>query len=395
MSENNNEIKLHALDYWQVVRNRYGVILLAFFLIFMTATVITYMMPKEYLGRVSIEINKDSRTAIGEQARNSEPYQTFMQTQFAIIESKENLDRVAKELDLRSIWGLATDQEAYSRLVRKLRAQDLKGTDLVNVEVFDTDPDLAAKLANSVADAYKNRREQLDRDRINRKIEELAIQATKQGALMAKAQQEMFRIQEDEGISDHLANNRWGGSDLPDSTMNAIVVQRKIDLHEMRQEIGGMRTTIQALRDLDGKELIPAAVELGLKSPTLAGRYPEYQSAVLEQQRLINTGLGANHPKLIEIVDTARLLEEMLVAAVETSKAALGTQMDIKELELKNMEVMMKESEEELMGELKGGVGYVAARNEYELRRRLHEELNQRIALAKVDGDFSQDPIVI
>ncbi|MFT4549747.1 MAG: succinoglycan biosynthesis transport protein ExoP, partial [Verrucomicrobiales bacterium] len=41
------------------------------------------------------------------------------------------------------------------------------------------------------------------------------------------------------------------------------------------------------------------------------------------------------------------------------------------------------------------GVGYVAARNEYELRRRLHEELNQRIALAKVDGDFSQDPIVI
>ena len=37
--EDNKEIKLHALDYWQVIRNRYGVILLAFFLVFMTATV--------------------------------------------------------------------------------------------------------------------------------------------------------------------------------------------------------------------------------------------------------------------------------------------------------------------------------------------------------------------
>ncbi len=59
MSESNQEIKLHALDYWQVVRNRYGVVLLAFFLVFMTATVITYMMPKEYLGRVTLEINKE------------------------------------------------------------------------------------------------------------------------------------------------------------------------------------------------------------------------------------------------------------------------------------------------------------------------------------------------
>ena len=32
--QNNNEVKLHALDYWQVIRNRYGVILLAFFLVF-------------------------------------------------------------------------------------------------------------------------------------------------------------------------------------------------------------------------------------------------------------------------------------------------------------------------------------------------------------------------
>ena len=61
MSEDNKEIKLHALDYWQVIRNRYGVILLAFFLVFMTATVITYMMPKEYLGSTTLQIRRDAK----------------------------------------------------------------------------------------------------------------------------------------------------------------------------------------------------------------------------------------------------------------------------------------------------------------------------------------------
>ena len=36
-TDNTQESKLHMLDYWQVLRNRYGIILLAFFLVFLTA----------------------------------------------------------------------------------------------------------------------------------------------------------------------------------------------------------------------------------------------------------------------------------------------------------------------------------------------------------------------
>ena len=84
---NNSEVKLHALDYWQVVRNRYGVILLAFFLVFMTAAVITYIMPREYLGRVRLQIQPVSQEY--EVFRDNSTRQlltpTFIQTQFQII----------------------------------------------------------------------------------------------------------------------------------------------------------------------------------------------------------------------------------------------------------------------------------------------------------------------
>ena len=42
-----NEAMLHAVDYWQVIKNRYGIILLSLLLVFMTAAVITYVMPKK------------------------------------------------------------------------------------------------------------------------------------------------------------------------------------------------------------------------------------------------------------------------------------------------------------------------------------------------------------
>ena len=55
-----SEIKLHALDYWQVLRNRFPVIMLIFFLVFMTALVIAYLRPSEYLGRVQLQVQREA-----------------------------------------------------------------------------------------------------------------------------------------------------------------------------------------------------------------------------------------------------------------------------------------------------------------------------------------------
>jgi polysaccharide biosynthesis transport protein len=51
-----NEAALHAVDYWQVIKNRYGIILLTLLLVFMTAAVITYVMPKKYESQATIEV---------------------------------------------------------------------------------------------------------------------------------------------------------------------------------------------------------------------------------------------------------------------------------------------------------------------------------------------------
>jgi len=46
-NNNQSEAAQQAIDYWQILKNRYGVLLLTFLLVFLTAAVITYVMPKK------------------------------------------------------------------------------------------------------------------------------------------------------------------------------------------------------------------------------------------------------------------------------------------------------------------------------------------------------------
>ncbi len=247
MSEDNKEIKLHALDYWQVIRNRYGVILLAFFLVFMTATVITYMMPKEYLGRTTLQINRDAKDNIFHDIASDKmlPYQTFMQTQFAIIESKENLIEVIKKEDLLKKWAVSTELEAYNRLVRKMRAQDVRGTDLVQITVYDPDPTLAKDLANSIAAAYKKRREESEQDRSKRILGKLRLEPKAQEKLMENSRTTMLTLMQDSNLVDISGNTpKWMGGSL-ETGSGSIVMRSKTDEYEAKADMEGLRNTIR------------------------------------------------------------------------------------------------------------------------------------------------------
>ena len=211
-----SETKLHALDYWQVARNRYAVILLTFALVFMTALVIAYLRPSEYLGRVQIQVQREARDievfretgSVGNLGSDQLPYMTFMQTQFEIIQSRETLKEVIKNgvdsagnlLDLKKSWGAPTNEDAYRMLKRKVETQDVRGTDLIDIEVYDTDPNLAADIANAVADAYRTRRQEEEQTRAQKALALLDQQIKSQEGRLEKARNNMIELMEELNI---------------------------------------------------------------------------------------------------------------------------------------------------------------------------------------------------
>src|SRR5438270_12659710 len=57
----NDEVKLHFLDYWRVIRVRWVLILLAFLLVVITAAVVTYFQPREYKAEVYVEVRSTAQ----------------------------------------------------------------------------------------------------------------------------------------------------------------------------------------------------------------------------------------------------------------------------------------------------------------------------------------------
>jgi succinoglycan biosynthesis transport protein ExoP len=157
------EIRLHFLDYWRVIRLRRSLILMVFFLCLVTSTLLTIWLPKQYSSMVQIEVQKDDPEVAITDAHASgytaDPY--FLTTQFKIIESYRILTNVIVNLRLdeklaqqngAARW---TIDETYEYLVNRLSVEQTRMTSLIEISVRNTDPQMAANIANAVADSYR------------------------------------------------------------------------------------------------------------------------------------------------------------------------------------------------------------------------------------------------
>ena len=104
---NTNELKLHALDYWRVIRFRLPLITLVFLLVVITAGIGTYLTPRQYQSSVTMQVKEDSNKMQIFGADSSAHYDPrFATTQFQIIQRKEILYPVIDTLKLLKKWDL-------------------------------------------------------------------------------------------------------------------------------------------------------------------------------------------------------------------------------------------------------------------------------------------------
>src|SRR5215813_3727218 len=105
------ENKLHFLDYWRIIRIRKTVILAVFLLVVITATLVTFVLPKKYESKVRLKIEGDIADIgfMGEGRYQGSRYDIyFLQTEFEIIQSQMILQPVIEDetLDLNKKWAV-------------------------------------------------------------------------------------------------------------------------------------------------------------------------------------------------------------------------------------------------------------------------------------------------
>lgn len=299
---NTSDATQHAVDYWQILKNRYGIILLTFMLVVITAGVITYVMPKKYEATTLIKVNPiGSKSKMVDQALTSSNQMTrqFFNTEFTVIKSEENLRRASDRFQLADKIGVS-DEEALLLLMGAVDTSQERGTDLIEISLRLTKEhrEYVKPLTEAVALAYSEMRLGKENTKREQARAEFEKKIQKQEDVVEDYENRLLKFSAEKEIIYFGRKQTTGSADL---------IRQGVRVHEQLydeaiKERDELELQVKNLVALDSEDLISHVAGLNRpESALVAKTFDEYQATKRERSGLIAQGLGINHRNIKQL----------------------------------------------------------------------------------------------
>lgn len=396
-SPQQNEASLHAVDYWQVIKNRYGIILLTLLLVFMTAAVITYVMPKKYESSATIEVKPKSIGQSPFEGMNSPSYGTtpmtaqFFGTEFEKIKSSNSLAKVVENLSLVNKWGV--DKETAIRILKGIvNTQNIRGTDLISITVRHTDKEDARNVTAEVAKAYKAYRTEIESRDADKGLYELNKAVRDQEDKVEERRKVLATIVRTKGIIYKGQDSFYGQSGVDEDQGARTALQT---FNELEQEKMQLESQINSLLKYDSDQLMVYAAGLNLPDNVIKNLLPQYNEAKRALEALKINGLGDRHPTVLAAMDQIQAMKQQLDEGVVNLRATLQAQLDMATDRLKNVEVMKDDSREEAIKRGLDAQDYVDAKRDFETDQQLLQSMKLKQISKNITDKMTDESIVV
>ena len=320
-----DDVKVHFLDYWRIVRVRWPLVLLAFLLVFITAAVVTYFQPREYQSSVFIEVKSTSENPRIFGGDSNQPMHDpqLAPTVFQVVQRTGILYPVIDQLQLQDKWaqgGQPLSREvAYQILRGKLNVEEVRNTDLLQISVFDPNPQEAADIANKIVAVYQDKRIDEEKEILNRAVGTMNEEVAKEQKRVDDAAAEMARIRDSEQIIDLNPE----GTEDTQAPVNNIIVKQESEVNDAEAKISTLSSKLDQIEKLKGEDLMRMLPVLDIQDPTLQKILPSYQDAVAQEALLLGSGFGENHPKVKAVRAARDVYTRQLEQQVSSVRQAL------------------------------------------------------------------------
>jgi len=397
-SSSQSEAALHAVDYWQVIKNRYGVILLTLLLVFMTAVVITYVMPKKYESSAIIQVKPRGQilepfgpnfsTTSG--ANRMTP--RFFETEFEMIRSSNCLSKVVKNLDLAKRWTMDPEEVVNLLKYKVVSTQNLRGTDLISIKARHVNRDDARELAEGVAEAYREYRREIEAKDSDRALTELKKSVRDQEDKVEERRKTLSQIVRTKGIIYRGEDSFFGqgGAEEDDAAKSAAEAYTKLEQEKIQLE-----SQIQSLLKYSSDQLMVYASGLDLPENIVKTLYPQYLEVRRDLDAAKTQGLGDRHPTVLEREQRVGNMKKDLEEGVVSLRATLEAQLRLAEARLGKVELLKGEKRDTAIQRGLDTQDYVDAKQEFETELELLQQMKLKWTTESVSNRMTDESIVV
>ncbi|MCX5666814.1 MAG: polysaccharide biosynthesis tyrosine autokinase [Candidatus Omnitrophica bacterium] len=259
-------------DYIQVIIRRRGAILTFFTVLFITVLIGTLKQRPIYEAKAVIQIEKNSPrvTSIQEVAPmgvadDYRAYKDYYETQYKLLQSPTLMRRAADALGLNKdiLRNKGKRADPAKRLLKAVRIMPMKNSQLVEIIAGDTDPKMASRIANTVAEEYIKYNLQRNVNTAAAAADWLTKEIDDQRQKLTIAELALQKYREANNIN-VLPQVRMGGEQAAEQVKSeyaksqavlAGYAERYTEEHpkmaELRSQINSLRNKIQGMEDVD------------------------------------------------------------------------------------------------------------------------------------------------
>ena len=393
-AQSQSEAVLHVQDYMQVLRGRWKTIFFVFLLVFVSSAVITKMMTPRYTSGMTFEIKYPRdliNVAVGGESNPIEKAvvsDAYMQTQFEILVSQQNLIAVANKLDLPNEWDM-DEATAALQLMSMVNVMPRKNTNLVDIEVKTEDPRMSQQVCQSVVDCYKEIREEKENAIINEAINKrYEVLRSRQDELERKADVVRQYIRSGKYIQGMW--NDYASSHAPVSAgaEEQTLQQLNNNKLQLEAEIAQMSVHIGKLQDLKDADLLGYVTRTGLltaesycsaKVRELNNRYTEEEN---NRSQMLLSGYGQRHPNVLRLDEQHKATQQQLYEELVGMRDSMADQIEVKKAELQDLDQRYSTAKEKLRDK---------TLEDQKVKNALQEYAAEKARYDKLENDYIAD----
>lgn len=383
---------LHFLDYWRVIRSRKEIVLAVAILVVITGTVYTLMLPNIYASQVRISVSEDApqiNPFSGQDSYyNYNPY--FLRTQFEIIQSKPIYDAVINRLNLQTAWG--KDGEKVARevalkiLQNSVSVVQERDTSLIRIIVRRDNPDESARIANEIAEVYRDSRLDLSKKQMKSALDKMDEQLKDQSQRVLTAEKKVYDIRKEYGI----ATPGEGETDISEYEMQEILSKR-LDAQNTMLDTG---ESLKMLEHLEDKDLVDVASAITTDQfvMNLVMRIQDIEV----QLSSLRAEFGPNHPEIQRYENQKKQAEQSLKEQLTALRNRLQTEYDLAKNRFEKFDALWEGTKTSTIADQEQKyLPFRQAMADLKNERFIYDQLNTRLSQEIITMNVPRHPVEI